>query len=411
MQRLIMPAAFAITLFGVVYLSWRSSTIEWPQTADVIYSGLLDLNGGDLLIASELARSGDPEDLRRAKEKVEEILANDPLDSEATELLAIIANQMGEREKAGRLFDVSVSLSRYNSSAQMAVGMAALLRGDHARAVEMIDVLSRNGSQADAHALVALGLNLSDFRTIFGEKLATAPSWREAFFVNFVGRTAKRDALFALADLIQERGIDLSPIERNAILSRAVNLGEIDWAHEIWAKAQASPDMPGTFPHNGAFARAPDGSPFDWIFSTSNRVRTSLAPDRGLSISLAPGRHNYPLARQLVVLQSGQWQARARVEVEGISARLGFGMRATCATGDRARLFETQGVTNAGEIHELLATFDIAETGCGAMWLELAILGRAPTDYDTQGRIDVRSVTITPVRIASQPPAAPPPAP
>ncbi len=392
-------------LFAVAGATALLQAIISRDTSGVEYEGgdFLYLTEGPLMRASDLLLSGAQSDTALARTLVEDVLKKDPLNSVAVELYATIIRRSGDAPRASLLLSLANELSRHNGTAQANEGLAAILDGNPARAVEMIDLLFRDRGADVADSLVKLGFTLSEFRSAFVSKLATRPPWREAFFQRFVRAKADFGELSALVADLKAVGSELTAAERNFTLLRAVNLYEVNWAHALWRETEAGSagQEENARPNNGAFMREVDGSPFDWAFIKQGVVRFTMpnptgtgAADNVLRIELARARHQSALARQLVPLTGGLWRVQLSVRIDGLDARLGFGVRGRCLEDSGKILFETEGVSGETPWQDVADTFEVNPEQCSALWVELAIIGKAPTDYDTAGRIFVREIEI-----------------
>ena len=399
MRRLVLPGLLLYALASSAYLAGLAFFPSPRPAADIDTDYFLYLTDASLQTAAERYLTGAPEQIVAARAEAEAIIKRDPLNSEAVELYAAIMQRLGEPARSEQLLALAVALSRHNSSAHADVALSSLLSANYPRAVQMIDVLFRGASGAGADPLVSLGFGLADFRHELARALSTNPPWREAFFARFIARNADFSVLDDFVEELEARGVRLLPSEDNHVLSRAVAAGDFAWAYRRWlqrGRAGAASDLP----FNGNFAAEPDGSPFDWMLQTGPRIRFALPGQDGvadgLHIVLAQGRHQRALVRQLVPLSSGRWEISADVRTRGLAARLGFGLRGTCVQDAGKVVFQTEGATGDAEWTRLGVAFDVDAQTCPAVWLDLGILGRAPTDFDTQGEILVRQVRIAP---------------
>lgn len=233
--------------------------------------------------------------------------------------------------------------------------------------------------------------------------LGTAPPWREWFLQQLSQRLVKRSLLDPLyASLIKSKNPPKRE-EQHAYLERLIRDRQYSEASQEWLRTIAPDERPdGKFPYNRAFLFPLGGSPFNWRVTASSGASIRVVPvDGGKKRELRAefsGARVQPRVRQLMLLPPGKFIFKGEVEAEGLRAARGLWWRIYCADRPDDDLTHTDLVSSDRPWQPFAHTFDVPANGCPAQWLQLEIPARILSEYETEGQVSYRLLSIEPFK-------------
>jgi len=213
-------------------------------------------------------------------------------------------------------------------------------------------------------------------------RLATRPWWRAGFLEQLdraPGGTAPvRAILLALA----RSPARPTPEETAPYINRLVAAGRFDEALADWRRL--SPDGAGDL-RSGGFGEAPDGTPFAWEIAGGGGGEAAItlredSPGNRALWADAGGDGVPLLARQMLVLPSGRYVLRWRVQGDGERLR----WRVQCVDDGR-QVAKAASQAPSPAWRDAALAIDVPADRCRAQWLALAAEpgdGRASAWYD-----------------------------
>lgn len=233
--------------------------------------------------------------------------------------------------------------------------------------------------------------------------LATAPPWREWFLQQLSQRLVKRSLLDPLyASLIKSPNPPKRK-EQHAYLERLIRDRQYSAASREWLRMIAPDERPdGKFPYNRAFLFPLDGSPFNWRVTARNGAAIRVVPvDGGKKRELRAefsGARVQPRVQQLMLLPPGKFIFKGEVEAEGLRAARGLWWRIYCADRPDDNLTHTDLVSSDRPWQSFADAFEVPANNCQAQWLQLEIPARILPEYEIEGQISYRHLSIEPFK-------------
>ncbi len=233
--------------------------------------------------------------------------------------------------------------------------------------------------------------------------LGTAPPWREWFMQQLSQRLVKRSLLDPLyASLIKSPNPPKRE-EQHAYLERLIRDRQYSEASQEWLRTIAPDERPdGKFPYNRAFLFPLDGSPFNWRVIARNGAAIRIVPvDGGKKRELRAefsGARVQPRVQQLMLLPPGKFIFKGEVEAEGLRAARGLWWRIYCADRPDDNLTHTDLVSSDRPWQPFADEFEVPANGCQAQWLQLEIPARILPEYEIEGQVSYRLLSIEPLK-------------
>jgi hypothetical protein len=231
--------------------------------------------------------------------------------------------------------------------------------------------------------------------------LGTAPPWREWFIEQLSQRLVNRSLLDPLyASLIRSPNPP-RPEEQQAYLERLIKDRQYSEASQEWLRTLPHDERPdGKFPYNRDFLFPLDGSPFNWRVTARNGASIRVVPvgkSRELRAEFS-GARTYPRVQQLMLLPAGKYVFKGEVEAEGLRAARGLWWRIYCADSPNDNLTHTDLVSSDRPRQPFENAFEVPASGCSAQWLQLEIPARIAPEYEIEGQVSYRLLSIEPLK-------------
>lgn len=239
-------------------------------------------------------------------------------------------------EDAAAAFDRAIALSKTDYDALRWNLQRSLDQGNHAAALEQLDVLFRRWpDRTQPLAPIVLGVFSDPGRyPAFIALLAEGPPWRRKLITTLSGEP---QALAFLARVVQDLAAGPTPPDRfelGYVLSTLVPARQYDLAHRtlMLSLTPAEKAVAG-YIHNGRFLLRPSGRPFDWEISEHpgltmqfpGEVRGANGEEGGLRLQF----NNTPVrdlwVRQSLLLPPGSY--KFEFTVSATQARLPKGLQ------------------------------------------------------------------------------------
>jgi hypothetical protein len=324
----------------------------------------------------------------------EEVLRNDPLNSEALRVLGQLSYGVTDKNQTRRLMQAAIRRSLRESIAVYYMMQDSYLRRDYEAALRYADVLLRTRPRVVDEVMPMLGEMAENREGSWKLKqlIATNPPWRGQFFASLpsVVTDARTPLDFLLS--VKENGNDPpSAGELRSYIDFLIKRGFYDLAYYTWL--QFLPDeqlSQAGHLFNGSFEIEPSGAPFDWRFSQDTGATTKIAsrPDdvakHALFMQFGPGRADFHGVRQLLMLPPGSYMFEGQYMLDLISPR-GLQWRISCVQA-REPLAESSlyngRVPDWANFH---VDFAVPSQNCPAQNLELVSAARSASEQFMTG--------------------------
>ncbi len=262
--------AIALTGLSAIY-----QTIQ-PQRA-------LSLNPFNSRASIALLANGltgtDPLSQLPALDKVaQDAIRHAPIHALAYGLLGEIRLGQGERQTADALFDVALSLSRTEANSLQRTLVRAIEDGDHAAAMEKLDIFFRRWPthfSSFAPAIPQLLRTPDGYETVLST-LAAEPPWRSQL-LGFLDRDpGSIDLAYRLQLDLNSNVGETRPREIGSTLSSLLRNKRYDQAYRLFLLTLNERDRTHYgYVFNGGFDLEPSGRPFDWALASQPGVNVS----------------------------------------------------------------------------------------------------------------------------------------
>lgn len=339
---------------------------------------------------SDAAISGRQPDEARAFAR--QALNANPLEVRALRVLAWVAEDAGEVDRARRLMTLAASRSQRDVSSHLWMFhdrlkardfTAAFAHGDalmrHSATRREVTVLMASASGADAAAAEALA-----------RRLQTASAWREVV-VQELTESQRPDVTLSILLAIKEAGSTLTAVESTSVANRLFRDGNPREAYLAWVLLLPPPayEALGNV-YNGDFDGPPSAGPFAW---TLNDKAADIVPGagrggRGLSARVTSGGEQ-SLARQTLLLAPGRYRFDLDGRLDGLGDA-GMEWAVSCASAPVVPLARLA-VNPSVDWTPLATTFTVTDA-CEVQTLELRASGDAASAWGWFDNIRIQAV-------------------
>jgi hypothetical protein len=322
-----------------------------------------------------------PVALTHVRGLVERALASEPTSERAMRLMAVLAEQSGDKARAIELYRVAARRSLHESYAVFRMLMHSIEAGDWKTSVAYADTMMRTRLDlvGPLGPLIARLVETDAARPHLIEHMAARPNWRQPIFEAMLPSVTNHNAVLDLILGLGRQGSPLTHVEMFGYLQFLLGKGQYDVAYYAWLQ-QLPPEQLAVAGNifNGSFDLVGGGLAFDWAIQSGPSFSASLVtlpeqgPSRALKIEFGSGRVRIGAVQQLLVLAPGRYRLTARVRGE-MQARKGLQWQIACFTLDDGR---TLGVTTPfigtqRTWRELSLSFEVPEKHCQSQRLRL----------------------------------------
>ena len=323
-----------------------------------------------------------------------EALRYNPLLPQALTLLARSSEQQGDINRATQLMSLATRVNLRNLRSQVWL-LAQDLRGGRVNsALNRIDLLLRGqfpqAIEPIAPALAQI-LTHEPYRLGYVKLLRTNPRWRDVEFVDLLRRS---DDLSALTYLFAELQADEpGPTERElqVLLTRLIDAGMFDEAHDIWVRSLPSDRREeADFLYNEEFRYPLTNLPFDWvILPISNAmVRVGNQNDgSAISVDFFGGRVKFEHVSHLLNLAPGPYRFQGRERSQNLQNERGLRWRIACVGDDAETLGTTDLVSGDTPWRPFAFDFTVPTGKCPYQVLVLELPARTALETEVLGQV------------------------
>jgi len=350
----------------------------------------------------EIVQSQNKADFELARRLAHASLKIDPTVIPAIDTLAILDDLSGKHDRAKRLFNLSLNLSRRDLTTHLWFIEYFSSRGDANHTVRHYDAALRTSAAARA-ILFPILINAA-FDPVLARPITDAlvarPSWASEFVPRYVSSRGDTQALLSLLKSLKERGYPLDLADQNTALDRAINEGLFN---EAFSLSGRKPSPAGLI--NAAFETDSHFQPFDWKLTSSSDFGSEVVVEALSSGKRARVLRLYSdtgtggeVARQLMLLKPGTYTLQIKADSPISQDAAAFAI-ISCANagGAELRRLELRGSGASNDLSQ--ASFAIADLAkCPAQWLRLYV--RPSKSVNTPSAL-VRSIFVIPVSSAA----------
>ena len=313
-------------------------------------------------------------------------LRREPVNTDATRTLALLAAMGGDQARAQRLMVYSEYLSRRDLTTELWFIENRVQANDIRGALVHYDRALRTGPQSGTLLFPVL-IQASDNRDILvplTEVIARRPPWWRDFVTRLIaeGRSpAAIETIVTAARLnssdVIEHGLQIGTI------GRLIELGSFDRALRLYDRS--GPERSGALVHNGDFERENRLPPIDWTLADSGNLAGILQTDpsgRGgrTLLLVAQNGTSGEVARQLVMLRPGHYRLSASAGDVSEASDSQPQIILTCA-GAGAPVFQLRLPPSPSGGRNVSSDFTVGNTGCPAQWL--TVNANSPSDVES----------------------------
>lgn len=395
-HRTLRSGLWLAVLAAIAIVMLRHSLAYVVRPFDPALALRLDPGNAEVAAArSEQLLRNDPAARDEAETLARRALRRSPLSAAGARMLATTRDLAGDTVAARRLMAYSERLSRRDLPTQLWLIETAVARNDIEGALRHYDIALRSTEASKALLFPVLINALAQPAVVHGliATIAARPAWADAFLEAASRGAADMGGMATLLGGLAKGGYSLPDTVVSQATARLIDAQRFDLAWEVYSASHPAaahlnlrdPD----FSHAGTGA-----SRFEWDIIGGNglsaepRLQGSAA---GLAYSAATGAGG-PVARQLLVLRSGEFELDGRV-LERSPGSAAAQVRLTCAQGGQPI------VTIAAGSSSFAGHFAIPAT-CLAQWIEIVVEG-GDNPLGASGVIG--EIRIHPVAIARQP--------
>jgi hypothetical protein len=308
-----------------------------------------------------------------------------PLDGPAIRVLALDAERLGERARAGALMRLGGAVSWRDPLTQIWLFSDALARSDHQAASEHANALLKTQETMQTVLFPAILREMRDRRAIapYVADLAEAPDWRRPFLSAITARGADPAVSRVIFHALEATRAPPTDAEIAGLLGRLLADQDYGSAREVWRSSLRSGREPVGEIYDEDFQGLPGAPPFNWRLTDADGAVAELeraADGSGALHVLAPAVRTALLAEQLLTLGPGAYRLSGESLVQAETPGDRFSWAVICAPPSETALAEVrQGGGGAGW-QAFSVVFTVPAERCGAQWLRLS--GLAHDGFD-----------------------------
>jgi tetratricopeptide (TPR) repeat protein len=397
----IVAIAGPLLIYAVIAVGISSSTalvaprvsLQWnPRNSDALSAESF----------ATLESGASTEALKKAERLADLSVQRSPLSPAAIRTLGYVADARGRRDRAFKLMNFSLRLSRRDLATHLWFINYYVGKNDLSNALNHYDMALRTSSLAHPVLMPILIRSTEDAEIIqpLARILDRRPVWKDDFIRDVISKGPSAINVATLSGYLSDSGNAFSEIRTSNLADRLVAEG-----HFFAAAKLAKRDFQHTTVANGNFENDVGLSPFEWklvhdfdfgavIDTNANAGNASANNSRAsLQIDAAVGRGG-EVASQLLLLSPGRYRLSANAGAAAASmAGLAY-WTVTCASDPKTVILTADvSATNMAKRNPE-AEFEVGASACASQKLALSIRSSS----DTQGYSGwVDNVTVTKV--------------
>ena len=325
-------------------------------------------------------------------------LARAPLSEEPFLLAGIDALAKGDEQKGEALLTESRRRDPRSRTTRLLLLDRYLRANRTSEAGVEIAVLNRLIAQAAQVLVPELARMISDPKTgnaLIG-LLRDDPAMRDAVLEKLASGGAEADLVLRVAQSTGAGGRSgPAPAWQSALLSKLVEKGDVQRAHQLWRAFAGASDADGrAAPYDGNFRGLPGPAPFNWQFLSGPAGVAERTQTQSLDVEYY-GRQRAALASQLIVLQPGRYRLSFRAEGDATGQGSRLAWIVSCSGGTGVQLIEAP-LERVGSTPKMIAAaFTVPASGCPGQWLRLTGI---PDEFPTGQSATIADLRIGPER-------------
>lgn len=350
---------------------------------------------GQLLALRPQGRPLAQAELKEAKALLQKAARQNPTNGRIYGLLARLAEQDGELEKAQALMNIASYLAPMRSAVQLDAGAFWLRRGQLEQAVahwsRALELHPPYGE--DLYPLLLRLVEYPQTQVALAGLLHEPPRWWSGFF-RYASRTENLDHLRILYGLGRPQGRKPSDEERRLYLSRLQAEGHWLEAYFAWLNSLDNQQLKELgHIYNGNFELPLNDQDFAWRTPKIRGVVVEVVPaygargDHALRITFQGQQVRFQHLYQHLLLQPGRYQLSGLLRLDNLKAVKGVQWTLNCKTGDNQRLGSSERFLGTAEWQRFTTHFTVPAEGCRAQDLRLELIGHIAQDFQAEGLV------------------------
>lgn len=310
----------------------------------------------------------------------------------------------GDEKTADALFDIALSLSRTEAIALQRTMIRAAADGDHAAAIEKLDILFRRWPEqfsAFADAIPQLLRTPDGYETALAA-LANHPPWRARFLQTLNTDPDSIDLAYRLQLDLNQDTEETVPREIGGTLSGLLRARRYDQAYRLFLLTLNETDRAHYgYVFNSGFDLEPSGRPFDWRLASRPGVklsRTAIDTPDGKDFRLDLQFLGKPIKRidvgQFLYLPAGQYRMTINIDASNLTAPKGLHFDIICID-PKSRIMRIDVPQGSYRRETLEGNFILPDAGCELFRLEMGTdLIAESFRYRYTGTLSVHSISL-----------------
>lgn len=327
-----------------------------------------------------------------------------PIDALVYGLLGEVKLSEGDEKTADALFEIALSLSRTEALALQRTLTRAASAGDHADAIEKLDILFRRWPRqfsAFADAIPQLLRSPDGYATALAA-LANRPPWRAQFLQTLNRDPDSIDLAYRLQLDLNQNTEETVPGEIGATLSGLLGAKRYDQAYRLFLLTLNETDRAHYgYVFNGGFDLEPSGRPFDWRLASRPGVkvfRSAIDTPDGEDFQLDLRFLGKPVKRidvgQFLYLPAGQYRLTIKVDASDLITPKGLHFDIVCVD-PKSRIIRIDVPPGSYRDETLEANFTLPDTSCRMFWLEMGTgLIAESFRYRYSGTLSIHTISL-----------------
>lgn len=372
-------ALFAVLVVAALFAGWRvygQRQAERLAATDPVQA--LQWRPGSasalLVLAERQLAQGQP---RQAQATARRLLRQAPLKGQAFRVLAAASDQLGDRERAFRLYLIAARRAPRDVPSRVWLAQRYLEAGKFDDALHHIDSLLRMAPQraAGINPVLVRMAQVPAFADALSRTLLRNPPWRDGLLVALQKPGAgNADAAGRVMQYLQDHG-GLSSEDYGRWLNSLMTQGRWGEAYARWAGSVVKPGGRLPLLYNGDFAQEPSSTGFDWRIRRVPGVLLDFLPEAGTGGQAAylqfldrriPGAG----LEQPLLLSPGGYRLRMRMRARALRSELGLQWQVACV-GPAGIVARSEPVQGDFPWRAVQMDFTIPQEGCPGQWLRL----------------------------------------
>jgi hypothetical protein len=359
-------------------------------------------SGARLSVADTLL-AGNPPKIDEAVASVRQALGTNPLFPGALTVLALASEQAGDEDRTRRLMTLAGRVELRDTRAHLWLLNQDLRDVRVGSAMEQIDIMMR-GQELNVIARLVEALasivTHEPFRSGYVELLRTNPPWRPAWFHGLIGDSRDFSGLAYLFDELQANKPGPTEEELQAVLTRLVEAGMFDEAHDIWIRSvPLDRREEADLLYNKGFRFQITNLPFDWVIAPVPNATVGFDSPAGaqvMNVDFFGGRVQFQHVSHLLNLAPGSYRFQGQERAQALQNERGLQWRIACVDGEGEDLATTDPLNGDTPWRPFAVEFTVPTGKCFYQVLVLELRARAALESEVVGRVSYADLDLQP---------------